>query len=141
PEETPSAAIALAKIFQDVGLPEGVLNIVFGVPAEVSARLIASPTIRKISFTGSVPVGRHLSALAGQHLKRTTMELGGHAPFIVAADADLSAAVTVGTQFRYFNAGQVCASATRFYIEQEVYNDYLDAFVEHVRALKVGDGM
>ncbi|MFS8049949.1 NAD-dependent succinate-semialdehyde dehydrogenase [Rhizobium sp. BR 314] len=141
PEETPSACIELAKAFQEAGVPNGVINIVFGVPAEVSDYLIASPIIRKITFTGSVPVGKSLAAQAASHMKRSTMELGGHAPYIVAADADVASAIKLGVMLKYRNAGQVCASPTRFYIEDSVYDSFRDGFISGAKALKVGDGL
>lgn len=141
PEETPSACIELAKAFQDAGVPDGVISIVFGIPAEVSDYLIASPTIQKISFTGSVPVGKALAAHAASHMKRSTMELGGHAPYIVADDADVVAAAQLGVMLKYRNAGQVCASPTRFYIQDSVYDSFRESFVAGAKALQVGDGM
>ena len=141
PEETPSACIELARVFQEAGLPDGVLNIVFGVPAEVSEYLIASPVIRKISFTGSVPVGKHLGALAGAGVKRATMELGGHAPYIVAEDADIEAAAKLGVMLKFRNAGQVCASPTRFYVQDACHDEFRDALVAGAKSLKVGDGL
>ncbi|WLR95763.1 NAD-dependent succinate-semialdehyde dehydrogenase [Shinella zoogloeoides] len=141
PEEAPSACIALARAFQDAGLPPGVLGIVFGPAAEVSEHLIASPIIRKISFTGSVPVGKKLGAMAAAGVKRATMELGGHAPYIVAKDADVDAAVKLGLMLKYRNAGQVCAAPTRFYIEEDVYDAFRSGFVAGARAIKVGDGL
>lgn len=141
PEETPSACIELAKAFQESGVPDGVINIVFGVPAEVSEYLIASPIIQKISFTGSVPVGKALAARAASHMKRSTMELGGHAPYIVAGDADVDSAAKLGVMLKYRNAGQVCASPTRFYVEGSVYDAFKDSFVSGAKALKVGDGL
>ena len=140
PEEAPSACIELAKCFQEAGLPEGVLNILFGVSAEISERLIASPVIRKVSFTGSVPVGKHLGALAGKQAKRATMELGGHAPFIVCDDVDLDAVVKLGVGLKFRNAGQVCASPTRFYVQDAVYDGFRAAFTEAAKAVKVGPG-
>ncbi|MGQ3215663.1 MAG: NAD-dependent succinate-semialdehyde dehydrogenase [Shinella sp.] len=141
PEEAPSACIELARAFQDAGLPPGVLGIVFGPAAVVSEYLIASPVTRKISFTGSVQVGKKLAALAAAGVKRATMELGGHAPYIVAKDADVEAAVKLGLMLKYRNAGQVCAAPTRFYIEQDVYDAFRTAFVAGARAIKVGDGL
>jgi succinate-semialdehyde dehydrogenase/glutarate-semialdehyde dehydrogenase len=141
PEEAPSACIELARAFQDAGLPPGVLSIVFGPAAEVSEHLIASPVTRKISFTGSVPVGKKLAAMAAAGVKRATMELGGHAPYIVAKDADVEAAVKLGLMLKYRNAGQVCAAPTRFYIEQEVYDAFRARFVAGAKAIKVGDGL
>lgn len=140
PEEAPSSCIELARAFQDAGLPDGVLNIVFGVPAEISQYLVASPIIRKISFTGSVPVGKALGALAGAQVKRATMELGGHAPFIVCDDVDLDAVTRLGIGLKFRNAGQVCASPTRFYVQDAVYDRFRDAFVAGARSLEVGAG-
>ncbi|WP_250520742.1 MULTISPECIES: NAD-dependent succinate-semialdehyde dehydrogenase [unclassified Caballeronia] len=140
PEETPSSCIEMCRAFQDAGLPSGVLNLLFGVPAEVSSYLIRSDVIRKVSFTGSVPVGRALGAMAAQHLKRCTLELGGHAPFIVSEDADVSAAAALGAGLKFRNAGQVCASPTRFFVQSSVYDAFTDAFASHAARLKVGAG-
>ncbi|WP_448956606.1 NAD-dependent succinate-semialdehyde dehydrogenase [Labrys neptuniae] len=140
PEETPTCAIELTKCFEEAGVPAGALNLVFGVPAEISEHLIASPIIRKVSFTGSVPVGRHLGALSAQHLKRTTMELGGHAPFIVCDDADIASVAALGVGLKFRNAGQVCASPTRFLVQDGIFDNFLQAFVAGAEKLKVGDG-
>jgi acyl-CoA reductase-like NAD-dependent aldehyde dehydrogenase len=141
PEDSPSAVVALAKLFHDAGLPPGVLNIVWGVPHEVSEHLIKAPAVRKITFTGSVAVGKQLAALAGSLMKRCTMELGGHAPVIVCDDADLDAAVGMLVPFKFRNAGQVCISPTRFYVQEGVYERFVAAFVAKTQALKVGDGL
>ena len=141
PEDAPSAVVALAHLFHDAGLPPGVLNIVWGVPAEVSKHLIESPVVRKITFTGSVAVGKQLAAMAAAHMKRSTMELGGHAPVIVCDDADIDAATSLLVPFKFRNAGQVCISPTRFYVQDGVYDRFVSAFVEKTRALKVGDGL
>lgn len=140
PEETPSSCIELCRAFQDAGVPEGVLNLVFGVPAEVSDYLIRSDVIRKVSFTGSVPVGRSLGALAGQHLKRCTLELGGHAPFIVCDDVDVNAVAALGAGLKFRNGGQICASPTRFYVQSSVYEQFVEAFCKAGAAIKLGDG-
>lgn len=140
PEETPSCVIALVRCFEDAGVPAGVLNLVFGVPAEISEHLIPSPIIRKVSFTGSVPVGQHLGALAAKHLKRTTMELGGHAPFIVCDDYNVAKAAALGAGLKFRNAGQVCASPTRFLIQEAVFDTFTEAFVGHTKALKLDAG-
>ena len=92
PEETPASPAALVQAFADAGLPEGVLGLVYGTPADISSYLIPHPIIRKITFTGSTPVGKQLAAMAGQHMKRVTMELGGHAPVIICEDADVALA-------------------------------------------------
>lgn len=140
PEETPSACIELCRCFVEAGVPAGVVNLVFGVPAEISDHLIRSPIIRKVSFTGSVPVGRHLAALAGQNLKRCTLELGGHAPFIVCDDVDVEAVAKLAAGLKFRNAGQVCASPTRLYAHRRIYDDFVAAFVAATQAIRVGPG-
>ncbi|MDH4991651.1 NAD-dependent succinate-semialdehyde dehydrogenase [Aquamicrobium lusatiense] len=141
PEETPASPAALADIFRDAGLPDGVLNLVYGNPPDISGYLVPHPVIRKVSFTGSVPVGKHLAALAGQHMKRATMELGGHAPAIVFDDADLDRAAELLAASKFRNAGQVCVSPTRFLIQEQAYQPFLDRFVDRVKSIKVGDGL
>jgi succinate-semialdehyde dehydrogenase/glutarate-semialdehyde dehydrogenase len=118
-----------------------VLNVVWGVPAEVSDYLIRSPIVRKVSFTGSVPVGKQLAALAGAHMKRVTMELGGHSPVLVFDDADVDRAADMLVAFKFRNAGQVCVSPTRFYIQSKVYDRFVARFVERTQAIRVGDGL
>ena len=139
-EETPASAAALAKALDDAGLPAGVLNLVFGVPAEISSHLMASPAVRKISFTGSVPVGKHLAGLAAQRMQRTTMELGGHSPVVVFDDVDIGKAADLLVAGKYRNAGQVCISPTRFYVQERIYEDFVGAFVERAQKIVVGDG-
>lgn len=141
PEETPASCMELVRCFVDAGLPAGVVNLVFGVPAEVSAYLIPHPTIRKVTFTGSVPVGKQLAAMAGQYMKRVTMELGGHSPAIVFDDADVAVAAKILCTNKYRNAGQVCVSPTRFLVHEKVYDEFVDRFVAQASALKVGDGL
>jgi succinate-semialdehyde dehydrogenase/glutarate-semialdehyde dehydrogenase len=141
PEETPASCAALVQCYLDAGLPAGVLNLVFGVPAEISEYLIPHPVIRKITFTGSTPVGKKLAALAGQHMKRITMELGGHAPAIVFGDADVDLAVKQLSGAKFRNAGQVCVSPTRFLVHESVYDRFVDGFTAAASALKVGDGL
>uniref|UniRef100_UPI0033402A42 NAD-dependent succinate-semialdehyde dehydrogenase n=1 Tax=Castellaniella defragrans TaxID=75697 RepID=UPI0033402A42 len=141
PEDTPSAVMAIARMFHDAGLPPGVLNVVWGVPAEISDTLIRSPIVRKISFTGSVPVGKQLAALAGAHMKRMTMELGGHSPVLVFDDADVARAARQLARFKIRNAGQVCVSPTRFYVQDGVYDAFLEAFLGELRGIRVGDGL
>ncbi|PYY72329.1 NAD-dependent succinate-semialdehyde dehydrogenase [Pseudomonas jessenii] len=140
PEEAPGAVIELVRCFHDAGVPKGVLNLVFGKPAHVSDYLIRSPVIRKVSFTGSTAVGRQLGALAATHLKLTTMELGGHAPFIVCADADVEAAAALACALKFRNTGQVCASPSRFYVHDDVFDLFSQRFAELAMQLKVGDG-
>ncbi len=141
PEDSPSAIVALARVFHDAGLPAGCLNVVWGVPHEVSEYLVRSPIVRKISFTGSVPVGKQLAALAGQYMKRTTMELGGHSPVIVFEDADVERAADMLQAFKFRNAGQVCVSPTRFYLHEKIYDRFMARFLEKTRAMKVGPGL
>ena len=141
PEDSPSAVMAIAQAFHDAGLPPGVLNIVWGVPQEVSDYLIRSPIVRKVSFTGSVPVGKQLAALAGAHMKRITMELGGHSPVLVLPDADVARAARQLARFKIRNAGQVCISPTRFYIHDDIYTAFVDRFTEELANVKVGDGL
>ena len=141
PEETPASPAALVQAFADAGLPEGVLGLVYGNPAEISSYLIPHPVIRKITFTGSTPVGKQLAAMAGQHMKRVTMELGGHAPVIVCEDADIEQAVKSAGAAKFRNAGQVCISPTRFLVHEGVYNDFVQAMGQLAGKLKVGDGL
>lgn len=141
PEETPSSAILLVKCFEEAGFPAGTVNLVFGIPAEISEYLIASPFVAKVSFTGSVPVGRHLGQLAAKYLKRTTMELGGHAPFIVSNDVDPVVVAKLGAAIKFRNAGQVCASPTRFLVHEDIFSAFTEAFVAQAKAIKVGDGL
>lgn len=140
-EETPASPAAMVRAFVDAGLPDGVLNLVYGAPAEVSERLIADNIIRKISFTGSTAVGKQLASLAGRYMKRVTMELGGHAPAIVFEDADVQAAATSLVSWKFRNAGQICVSPTRILVQDSVYDDFVGAFVSQATALKVGDGL
>ena len=140
-EETPGSCVELVKCFADAGLPAGVLNLVFGVPATVSEHLIPSAIVRKISFTGSIPVGKHLAALAGKSMKRATMELGGHSPVVVFADADPEKAADTIAAFKYRNAGQVCISPTRFYVQEASYAKFVARFTEYAKGLKMGDGL
>ena len=141
PEETPASPAELIRVFIDAGVPAGVVNLVYGDPAHISTYLIAHPAIRKISFTGSTPVGKQLAAMAGQHMKRMTMELGGHAPVIVFNDADISLAAKTMAASKFRNAGQVCVSPTRFLVQEGVFNEFVDQFVLHAEKLKVGNGM
>jgi len=141
PEETPASCAALVRAYADAGVPAGVLNLVFGVPSEISEYLIAHPVIRKITFTGSTPVGKKLAALAGLHMKRITMELGGHAPAIVFDDADVAVAAKMLASAKFRNAGQVCVSPTRFLVHESVYAKFVDGFVATASNIKVGDGL
>ncbi|GBU17275.1 MULTISPECIES: NAD-dependent succinate-semialdehyde dehydrogenase [Methylobacterium] len=141
PEDTPASCAALVRAFLDAGVPGDVLSLVYGDPAAISGYLIPHPVIRKISFTGSTAVGKELAALAGRHMKRVTMELGGHAPAIVFEDADVEKAVKIlgGAKFR--NAGQVCVAPTRFLVHDSVFDRFVDGFTTLAKGLKVGDGL
>ncbi|WP_449220938.1 NAD-dependent succinate-semialdehyde dehydrogenase [Tistrella mobilis] len=141
PEETPASCAELIRAYADAGVPAGVINLVYGIPAEVSSYLIPHPVIAKISFTGSTAVGKHLAAMAGQHMKRATMELGGHAPAIVFGDVDVSKAARALAAQKFRNAGQVCVSPTRFLVEESVADRFVGEFTEAVASIKVGDGL
>jgi succinate-semialdehyde dehydrogenase/glutarate-semialdehyde dehydrogenase len=141
PEETPASCAELVKAFVEAGVPEGVIGLVYGVPSEVSEYLIPHPIIRKVTFTGSTAVGKHLASLAGLHMKRITMELGGHAPAIVFEDADIDTAVKVLSANKFRNAGQVCVAPTRFLIQEKVYDQFVEKFTSAAKAIKVGDGL
>ena len=141
PEETPASPAELIRAFVDAGVPPGTVNLVYGDPAEISSYLIPHPVIRKISFTGSTAVGKHLAAMAGQHMKRATMELGGHAPVIVFDDADVAVAAKVMAASKFRNAGQVCISPTRFLVQEGVYDSFVEQFVANTKKLKVGNGL
>lgn len=141
PEETPSSCAELVRCFTDTDVPPGTIALVFGVPADISGYLVPHPAIRKISFTGSTAVGKQLAALAGAHMKRVTMELGGHAPAIVFDDADLDKASQRLAAFKYRNGGQVCGAPTRFLVQDRVYDEFVERFAAIARAIRVGDGM
>lgn len=140
-EETPAGALHIARAFEDAGLPPGVLNLVFGVPADISQHLIPSPTTRLVAFTGSTGVGRHLTGLASDHMTPVLMELGGHAPVIVCEDTDVQAAATSSAIRAMRNAGQVCTSPTRFFVDRSIYDEFLDVLTKRSEATVVGDGM
>ncbi|HWW65645.1 MAG TPA: NAD-dependent succinate-semialdehyde dehydrogenase [Sphingomonadaceae bacterium] len=141
PEEAPGSAIEVLKCLLDAGLPKEVASMVFGVPDAVSRHLIASPVIRKVSFTGSVPVGKHLMKLAAEGAKRTTMELGGHGPVLVFDDADLDRTLDLLVPHKFRNSGQVCVSPTRFYVQEGIYDRFVQGFAERSRQLTVGNGL
>jgi succinate-semialdehyde dehydrogenase/glutarate-semialdehyde dehydrogenase len=140
-EESPATPLALARALDDAGLPKGVLQVVFGVPDQVSKHLIASPTIRKVTFTGSVPIGRLLSARAAEGVKPITLELGGHGPVLVFNDADVERAAIEGAASRFRGTGQICLSPTRFLIQRDAYDEFAGHFVRASQALRVGHGM
>ncbi|MFD0667065.1 NAD-dependent succinate-semialdehyde dehydrogenase [Ramlibacter sp. MAHUQ-53] len=140
-EETPQSTMVLAQALADAGLPAGVLNVVFGVPAEVSSHLITSPVIRKVTFTGSTGVGRELARLAAVGPKPCTLELGGHAPVLVFDDADLERTVATCVQGKSRNAGQVCTSPTRFLVQEGIHDAFVARYAQALDALKVGPGL
>lgn len=140
-EETPACGLAIAQALVDAGVPDGALAVVFGMPAEVSKYLISSPVIRAVHFTGSIPVGKQLTALAAAGMKRTTMELGGHAPVLVFDDVDVEAVLNLSATSKFRNAGQVCVSPTRFYVQEAIYERFAQGFAERARNLKVGNGL
>jgi succinate-semialdehyde dehydrogenase/glutarate-semialdehyde dehydrogenase len=140
-EETPATACALVECFADAGLPAGVVNLLFGVPSEISERLIPADAIRLVAFTGSIPVGKQLAALAGAQMKPSLMELGGHAPVIVCADADPIKAARKSAGAKYANAGQVCTSPSRFIVHESIYDAFVAEFVKASAAVSVGNGM
>ncbi|MBU0555513.1 MAG: NAD-dependent succinate-semialdehyde dehydrogenase [Alphaproteobacteria bacterium] len=140
-EETPASALGVLQCLLDAGLPKDVAQAVFGVPDEVSRHLLASPIIRKLSFTGSTVIGKHLAKLAAEDLKRTTMELGGHGPVLVFDDVDVDRVLDVMVGHKYRNAGQVCVSPTRFIVQENVYERFRDGFAARAKAIKVGNGL
>lgn len=140
-EETPATAIGIAKALQEAGLPDGVLNVVFGDPDAVSRHLIASPIVRKVSLTGSVAVGKHLARLSADGLKRVTLELGGHGPTMVFDDTDIERSLDELVPYKYRNAGQVCISTTRFYVQEGSHKAFVQGFKERVEKIRVGNGM
>jgi succinate-semialdehyde dehydrogenase/glutarate-semialdehyde dehydrogenase len=140
-EETPGSAHALAKALEDAGLPKGVFQLVHGVPDMVSRHLIGSPIIRKVSFTGSTPVGKHLMKLAADNVTKITLELGGHAPVLVFDDCDLEATLDKLVPQKFRNAGQVCVSPTRFYVQSGIYEAFAKGFAERAEKVEVGNGL
>ncbi|HVZ46899.1 MAG TPA: NAD-dependent succinate-semialdehyde dehydrogenase [Ramlibacter sp.] len=140
-EETPASCIELVRAFIDAGLPPGVLNLLYGEPAQISRTLIDSPVIRKISFTGSVPVGKLLAAQAAKHLKPATLELGGHAPVIVFDDVDVDKVARMCAAFKFRNAGQVCLAPSRFFVHERIAADFRERFASAARAIRVGNGL
>jgi succinate-semialdehyde dehydrogenase/glutarate-semialdehyde dehydrogenase len=140
-EESPGSALAVAQALLDAGVPAGAVQVVFGVPAEVSQHLITSPIIRAVHFTGSIPVGKQLTQLAAAGMKRTTMELGGHAPVLVFDDVDVDAVLDLAVGSKFRNAGQICVSPTRFYVHEAIYERFATGLAERAKKLKVGNGL
>ncbi|PWK76105.1 NAD-dependent succinate-semialdehyde dehydrogenase [Aminobacter sp. AP02] len=140
-EETPAGAFHIARAFHDAGLPAGVFNLVFGVPADISGYLIPQSQVRLVAFTGSTAVGKHLTEMAARHMTPVLMELGGHAPVIVCDDVDPVAAAIASAVRKARNSGQVCTSPTRFYVQERIYEAFTKAFAETARAITVGNGL
>ena len=140
-EETPAGALHIVQAFHDAGLPAGVLNLVFGDPAQISDHLIRQDPVRLVAFTGSTAVGRHLTTLASENMTRVLMELGGHAPVIVCEDTDVEKAAVTSAIRKYRNAGQVCTSPTRFFVHESIFDRFLETFVKRAAATVVGNGM
>ena len=140
-EETPAGGLGIVQALLDAGVPGDVLQCVFGVPSDISEHLLGSPVIRKVTFTGSTAVGKHLAKLAAEDLKRATLELGGHGPVLIFNDADIDKALDTMASNKFRNAGQVCVSPTRFLVEEDVFERFRDGFVERAKAVKVGHGM
>ncbi|MFT4097265.1 MAG: NAD-dependent succinate-semialdehyde dehydrogenase [Rhodoblastus sp.] len=140
-EETPGGAVHIARAFHDAGLPPGVLNLVFGVPADISSYLIPRDPVRMVAFTGSTAVGKWLSEHAARAMKPVLMELGGHAPVIVCDDVDASLAGQVCAVRKARNSGQVCTSPTRFFVMENSYERFTNAFLERARSIRIGNGM
>lgn len=140
-EEAPAAALEVGRALTDAGLPPGCVNILFGHPSEISPRLIDSPITRKISFTGSVSVGRELAAMAGAQGKPMTLELGGHAPWMVFDDVDVEQVAATVVGFKAWNSGQLCGSPTRILVQESVYERFVKAYVAASAAVVPGDGL
>ena len=141
PEETPGNTLAIAEALDAAGLPKGVFQLVHGVPDMVSRKLIGSKIIRKVSFTGSIPVGKHLMKLAADNVTKITLELGGHAPVLIFDDCDLEKTLDMVVPQKFRNAGQVCVSPTRFYVQEGIYDAFVKGFAERTAKVKVGDGL
>lgn len=140
-EETPAGSIQMAQAFIDAGLPPGVFNLLFGTPAQISEALIPHPSVRLVHFTGSVPVGKHLAALAGQHMKPAIMELGGHGPVIVCADADPIALALASVMVKTRNTGQICVSPTRWIVHDSIYDSFIETAARRAAELRMGSGL
>jgi len=140
-EEAPASVCGFVACLQEAGMPDGVVNLLFGDPPRISERLIASPVVRAVTFTGSVPVGKQLAALAGAHMKPCVMELGGHAPVFVCEDADPEAAARASVAAKFRNAGQICIAPTRFYVADALHDRFVESFAAAAREVRVGDGL
>ena len=141
PHETPGCCTEMFRALADAGIPNGVAQLVHGDSALISETLIASRTIRKVSFTGSTAVGKHLMRLCADSMTRVTMELGGHAPVLIFDDCDLEKTLDMVVPQKFRNAGQVCVSPTRFYVQSGIYEAFVNGFAERTRKVKVGNGL
>jgi succinate-semialdehyde dehydrogenase/glutarate-semialdehyde dehydrogenase len=141
PQETPGCTGEMFRALADAGIPAGVAQLVHGKAQLVSETLIASPIIRKVSFTGSVPVGKQLMHQAADSMTRITLELGGHAPVLIFDDCDLGKTLDMVVPQKFRNAGQVCVSPTRFYVQEGIYDAFLKGFAERTAKVKIGDGL
>jgi succinate-semialdehyde dehydrogenase/glutarate-semialdehyde dehydrogenase len=140
-EETPISTSAFLQCLIDAGLPKHVVNMVFGIPSEISEFLIKDPRVAKITFTGSVPVGKVLAAQAGAHMKSATMELGGHSPVLVYPDVDLDRVTDILVARKFANSGQVCVSPNRFFIHELILEKFTDLFCKKAQEIQVGNGL
>ncbi|WP_284309212.1 NAD-dependent succinate-semialdehyde dehydrogenase [Hydrogenophaga electricum] len=138
-EETAGVALLIARVVQDAGIPDGVVNLVFGDPAEIADMLCAAPQIAMVTFTGATAIGKIIGAKAAQTMKRATLELGGHAPVVVCDDVDVDRVVRMAVATKYRNAGQVCTSPTRFLVQAPIYAAFCEKFVKAAEAVVVGD--
>lgn len=139
-EATPMSGYEVVRAFHDAGIPKGVINLLYGDPAAISGFLVPHRSIRAVTFTGSVPVGMHLGELTGRHLKPALLELGGHAPVFVSASADIAKVAALSAEVKAINAGQVCVSPTRFFIEESAYEEFAWRMAERANAIRYGDG-
>lgn len=138
-EDTPASALLMAKALQEAGVPDGVVNVVFGVPGEVCPYILRSKIIRKLTFTGSVPIGKELMKICAENMIRTTMELGGHAPVLVFEDANLEHTLDLSVAAKFRNGGQVCVSPTRYYVHEALYEKFVAGFTARVNKMKIGN--
>jgi succinate-semialdehyde dehydrogenase/glutarate-semialdehyde dehydrogenase len=140
-EETPATALEIVSILHEAGLPNGVVNVVFGRPDMISQYLVSEPRISKVSFTGSVPVGKRLARIAAEHLKPITLELGGHSPVVVLDDVDIDRVTTLASAAKFRNAGQVCISPNRFLVHERIYSEFAAQLTKKAQRLHLGDGL
>ena len=139
--QTPHTALALARLAEQAGIPEGVLNVLCGISSEIGGEITSNPAVRKLSFTGSAEVGKRLTEQCAETMKKVTMELGGNAPFIVFDDADIESAVEGAMQSKFRNAGQTCVCANRIFVQDGIYDRFNEKLAAAVSALNVGNGL